>query len=57
MGDKGSWVIFEQQTQRSLERFMTLLTPTITLFVAALVGLLIITIMNAVLSLNDIAIG
>lgn len=49
--------IFEQQTQRSLERFMTLLTPTITLFVAALVGLLIITIMNAVLSLNDIAIG
>jgi general secretion pathway protein F len=49
--------VFEDQTQRSLERFMTFLTPAITLFVAALVGLLIITIMNAVLSLNDIAIG
>ena len=49
--------VFEDQTQRSLERFMTLLTPAITLFVAMLVGLLITTIMNAVLSLNDIAIG
>lgn len=49
--------VFETQTQRSLERFMTLLTPAITLFVAMLVGLLIVTIMNAVLSLNDIAIG
>jgi general secretion pathway protein F len=49
--------IFEQQTQRSLDRLMTLLTPAITLVVALLVGLLIVTIMNAVLSLNDIAVG
>lgn len=49
--------MLEQQTQRSLDRFMTVLTPTITLFIAVLVGLLIVTIMNAVLSLNDIAIG
>jgi general secretion pathway protein F len=48
--------MFEQQTQRSLDRAMTLLTPAITLFVAGLVGLLIVTIMNALLSLNDIAI-
>jgi general secretion pathway protein F len=49
--------IFEQQTQRSLDRLMTMLTPAITLVVALLVGLLIMTIMNAVLSLNDIAVG
>ena len=49
--------MLEQQTQRSVDRFMTVLTPTITLFVALMVGLLIVTIMNAVLSLNDIAIG
>jgi general secretion pathway protein F len=49
--------MFEKQTERNLERFMTVLTPSITLFVAVLVGLLIVTIMNAVLSLNDIAIA
>jgi general secretion pathway protein F len=49
--------MFEKQTERSLERFMTVLTPSITLLVAVMVGLLIVTIMNAVLSLNDIAIG
>jgi general secretion pathway protein F len=48
--------MFEQQTQRDIERFMTILTPAITLFVAMFVGALIITIMNAVLSLNDLAV-
>jgi general secretion pathway protein F len=48
--------MFDQQTQRSLDRAMTVLTPAITLFVAGIVGLLIVTIMNALLSLNDIAI-
>ena len=48
--------MFEQQTQRSLDRAMVILTPAITLFIAGLVGLLIVTIMNALLSLNDIAI-
>jgi general secretion pathway protein F len=49
--------MLELQTQRTLDRFMTILTPAITLFIATLIGLLIVTIMNAVLSLNDIAIG
>jgi len=47
--------IFEQQTQRALERFMAIFTPAMTLSVALVVGLLIITIMNAILSLNDLA--
>jgi general secretion pathway protein F len=48
--------MFEQQTERDTERFMTVLTPVITLFVAVFVGALIITIMNAILSLNDLAV-
>jgi general secretion pathway protein F len=48
--------IFEQQTQRGLDRFMAVFTPAITLLVALIVGLLIVTIMNAILSLNDLAV-
>jgi general secretion pathway protein F len=48
--------MFEQQTQRDIERFMTVFTPAITLFVAIFIGVLIVTIMNAVLSLNDLAV-
>lgn len=47
--------MFEQQTQRALERFMTIFTPAVTLAVAVFIGGLIITIMNAILSLNDLA--
>jgi len=48
--------MFEQQTQRDIERFMTIFTPAITLLVAVFIGALIITIMNAILSLNDLAV-
>jgi general secretion pathway protein F len=48
--------MFEQQTERDVARFMTILTPAITLFVAVFVGALIVTIMNAILGLNDLAV-
>src|SRR5258708_27714539 len=47
-------VTFEQQTQRSVDRLMTLLTPALTIMIALLVGGLIITVMDALLSLNDL---
>jgi general secretion pathway protein F len=47
--------MFERQTQRSIERAMGLLTPTLTIFIAGVVGALIMTVMDAVLSINDLA--
>ena len=47
--------MFEQQTQRTLDRFMTILTPALTLTIAFLVGSLILTVMNAILSINELA--
>lgn len=48
--------MFEQQTQRSIDRLMTLLTPALTMGVAVLVGSLIMAVMNAVLSINELAV-
>jgi general secretion pathway protein F len=48
--------MFERETQRSIERAMGLLTPTLTIFIAAVVGGLIMTVMDAVLSINDLAV-
>jgi general secretion pathway protein F len=48
--------IFEQGTQRRVDRLMTLLTPVITAAIAVLVGSLILTVMNAILSINDMAV-
>jgi general secretion pathway protein F len=48
--------MFEQQTEHDVARFMTILTPAITLFVAVFIGALIVTIMNAILGLNDLAV-
>jgi general secretion pathway protein F len=48
--------MFEQQTERDIAKFMTILTPAITLFVAVFVGALIVTVMNAILGLNDLAV-
>lgn len=47
--------MFERQTQRSIERAMGLLTPMLTIFIAGVVGGLIMTVMDAVLSINDLA--
>ena len=46
---------FEQQTQRSIDRFMTALTPLLTMTIALLVGGLIMVVMNAILSVNELA--
>jgi general secretion pathway protein F len=48
-------VTFEKQAQRTIDRFMTMLTPLLTVVIAVLVGGLIITVMNAILSINDLA--
>jgi general secretion pathway protein F len=48
-------VMLEQQSQRTIERLMTVLTPALTVAISLLVGLLILPVMNAVLSINDIA--
>lgn len=48
--------MFERETQRSIERAMGLLTPMLTIFIATVVGGLIMTVMDAVLSINDLAV-
>jgi general secretion pathway protein F len=45
----------EGELQRRIERIVTLLTPTLTLVVGAGVGGLILQVMTAVLSINDLA--
>jgi general secretion pathway protein F len=47
-------VMFEQQTQRSIERFMSLLTPLLTAALALPVAGLILVVMNALLGVNDL---
>jgi general secretion pathway protein F len=49
-------MMLEQQSQRRIERVMTLLTPVLTIGIAALVGALIFTVMNAILSVNELAV-
>ena len=46
--------IFEAMLQRQLTRMMTLLTPLLTLIIGGLVGGLIISVMTAIMGLNDI---
>jgi general secretion pathway protein F len=47
--------ILEQQTQQTIDRAMTMLTPLLTTAMAVLIGGLIITVMDAVLSVNSLA--
>jgi general secretion pathway protein F len=48
-------VMLEQQIQAGIDRFMSALTPVLTVSIALLVGILIMPVMNAVLSINDMA--
>jgi general secretion pathway protein F len=48
--------VFEQQTRRSVDRLMTLLTPLVTLTMALLVGGLVVAVMSAILSINELAV-
>ena len=47
--------IYEATVQRQMARFVTLLTPTLTLLIGGLIGSLIISVMGAILSVNDLA--
>lgn len=47
--------MLERQVQTSIDRFMSALTPALTVGVALMVGALIMPVMNAVLSINDLA--
>lgn len=47
--------IYEATVQRQMQRFVTLLTPALTLVIGAIVGSLIISVMGAILSVNDLA--
>jgi general secretion pathway protein F len=47
--------IFEGQVHRRLEHLLTLLTPTLTIMMAVIVGGLIMSVMSAILSINDLA--
>jgi len=48
-------IMLERQIQSSIDRFMSALTPALTVGIALMVGALIMPVMNAVLSLNDLA--
>ena len=52
---EGVDALFEQLTQRTIDRSMTLLTPALTMIMAAFVGGVIITIMDAIMSMNGLA--
>jgi general secretion pathway protein F len=47
----------EVELGKRIERFMTLLTPIVTILLGALVGSLIISVMNAILSVNELALS
>jgi general secretion pathway protein F len=47
--------VFETALQRQLARLMSLLTPILTLVIGGLVGGLILSVMTAILSVNDLA--
>jgi general secretion pathway protein F len=49
--------IFETALQRRLDRMTALLTPVLTLTIGLLVGGLIVSVMNALLGINELAIG
>ena len=47
--------IFETQVHRRLEQLLTLLTPALTIFMGLIVGGLIMSVMGAILSINELA--
>ena len=49
--------MLERQTEHKVARAMALLTPVLTITIAAVVGGLMFAVMTAVLSINDLAVG
>ena len=47
--------LFEDQGRRRVDRLMSLLTPALTIVISAFVGALIMSVMSAVLGINDLA--
>jgi general secretion pathway protein F len=47
-------IMMERQSQRRIERLMTLLTPTLTILIAGVVGGLMLTVMDVILSVNEL---
>ncbi|QLP97388.1 MAG: type II secretion system F family protein [Rhodoblastus sp.] len=47
--------MFDAQTQRAIDRAMSLLTPVLTIVIAVIVGALIMSVMNAILGINELA--
>ena len=47
--------MFETQSQRQIDRMMGLLTPVLTIAIAGVVGALILTVMSAILGINELA--
>src|SRR5262249_56645733 len=47
--------IFDGQVRRRIEQMLTLLTPALTIVMGAIVGGLIMSVMSAILSINELA--
>ena len=47
--------IFESQLQRRVDQMLTLLTPALTIIIGVMVGGLIMSVMSAILSINELA--
>lgn len=50
-------LMFENQGQRRIDALVAVLTPALTVLIAAMVGGLILTVMNTILSVNELAAG
>ena len=48
--------IYEQEVQRALERLLALLVPAITIAMGAAIALIIVAVMTAMISINDLAV-
>jgi general secretion pathway protein F len=48
--------IYDHEVQRSLDRLLTLLVPAITVTMGMIIALIIVAIMSAVISINDLAV-
>jgi general secretion pathway protein F len=48
--------IYEQEVQRALERLLALLVPAVTIAMGAAIALIIVAVMTAMISINDLAV-
>ncbi len=48
--------IYDQEVERALERLLALLVPGITIFMGAIVALMMAAVMTAMVSINDLVV-